>query len=188
MTCAQGGETAKTEKTLETSPEHILGEDKSTLFHESGQLVGLGLGKRMRINAGIENDKAMTESLWEIASDKKRNAHLFQGVDEGERILWIGAGVGPEYRDLKRERFWKLLEGVSVLVNDFVQWNFFGSQGRRVLGTKFPNRAARAQSGDKKGDCQRRFQSDILNPRVYDKLQTDFHNAGIVRYASSINY
>lgn len=119
ITFARRDETAKTEQILEASPEHILGEDESTLLHEPGQQVGLGLGKGVRINAGIENDKAMSKGLWEIASDKKRNAHLFQRVDERERILWIGAGVGPEYRDLKRERFRKLLKLVNVRMGDF---------------------------------------------------------------------
>jgi hypothetical protein len=105
----------------------------------------------------------MAEGLWEIASDKKRNAHFFQRVDEGKRILWIGAGVGPQYGDLKRERFWKLLERVSLLMNDFEQRNFFGPQNRRSFGSKFPNRAAPAQSGQQNSDCQRLFQSDILN-------------------------
>ena len=89
----------------------------------------------------------MAEGLREIASDKKRNAHLFQRVDERKRILWIGAGAGPEYRDLKRERFWKLLKLLSVLMRDIEQWDFFGSQGRRgVGGDKFPNGGAPAQN------------------------------------------
>ena len=78
ITLARRSEAAKTEQILKASPEHILGEDKSTLLHETGQLVGLGQGKSVRINTGIENDEAMAEGLWEIASDKKRNAHLFQ--------------------------------------------------------------------------------------------------------------
>ena len=131
---------------LETSPEHILGEDKSTLPHKGGQLVGLERGKSMGINTGVENDKVMTEGLPEIASDKKWNAHLFQGVDKGERILWVGAGVGPQYRDLKRERFGELLQRVSLLLDDFEQGNRFGSQNRRGLGSQFPNRASPAQS------------------------------------------
>jgi hypothetical protein len=154
ITFARRSEAAKTEQILEASPEHILGEDKSTLPHERGQQVGLGLGKGVRINAGIEDDEAMAEGLWEIASDKKRNAHLFQRVDEWERILWIGAGAGPEYRDLKRERFWKLLKLISVLMRDFEQWDFFGSQGRRgVGGDKFPNGGAPAQSEHEQRNC-----------------------------------
>jgi len=73
-------------------------------------------------------------------------------VDEWKRILWIGAGVGPEYRDLERERLWKLLKWVSMPMNDFAQWDYSGSQGRRSFGGKFPNSAAPAQSGHKKGD------------------------------------
>jgi len=153
ITLARRSEAAKTEQIPEASPEHILGEDKSTLLHETGQLVGLGQGKSVRINTGIENDEAMAEGLWEIASDKKGNAHLFQRVDEWERILWIGAGVGPEYRDLKRERFWKLLKWVTVVMNDFEQWNLFGSQGRRGFGGEFPNGSAPAQSEHQKRDC-----------------------------------
>jgi hypothetical protein len=38
-------------------------------------------------------------------------------VNERKRILGIGAGVGPEYRDLKREGFGKLLEWVGASVN-----------------------------------------------------------------------
>jgi hypothetical protein len=95
----------------------------------------------------------MTESLWEIASDKEGDAHFFQRVDEWKRILWIRAGVGPEYRDLERKRLWKLLKWVTVLMNDFAQWDWFGSQGKRSFGGKFPNRAAPAQSGHQKGDC-----------------------------------
>ena len=119
ITFARRDETAKTEQILEASPKHILGEDESTLPHEPGQQVGLRLGKGVRINAGIEDDKVMAEGLRDITSDKKGNAHLFQRVDEGERILWIGAGTGPEYRDLKRERFWKLLKLVNVRMGDF---------------------------------------------------------------------
>jgi hypothetical protein len=74
-------------------------------------------------------------------------------VDERERILWIGAAVGPEYRDLKRERFWKLLKWVTVLMNDFEQWDFFGSQGRRGFAGKFPNDGAPAQSEHQKREC-----------------------------------
>src|ERR1700727_2305291 len=112
MTCTQGSETAKTEEILEPSPEHILGEDKSALPHERGQPIGLGLAKSARINAGIENDKAMAKRSRKIARDKKRNTHFFQRMDEWKRILriGIGAGAGPKYCDLKRERFWKLLE------------------------------------------------------------------------------
>jgi hypothetical protein len=95
----------------------------------------------------------MPEGLWEIASDKKRNAHFLQRVNKWKRILWIGAGVGPQYRDLKRERFWKLLERVSVLMNDFKQWNFFGSQNRRSMGSNRPQRTTPAQSGHKYGNC-----------------------------------
>ena len=94
----------------------------------------------------------MAESLREIASDKKRDAHSFQRVDEWKRILWIGAGVGPEYRDLKWKRLSKLLKWVAVLMNDVAQWDYFGSQARRSFGGKFPNRAGPAQSGHKKGD------------------------------------
>ena len=68
----------------------------------------------------------MAESLREIASDKERNAHLFQRVDEWERVLWIGAGAAPEYRDLERERLWKPQKLVSVPMRDFEQWDFFG--------------------------------------------------------------
>jgi hypothetical protein len=93
----------------------------------------------------------MAQGLPEIASDEKRNAHFFKGVDEWERILWIGARVGPKYRDLKRERLWKLLKWISALPNDFEQQDFFGSQGRRGLGDKFPNGGAPAQS-----ECQQR--------------------------------
>jgi hypothetical protein len=71
------------------------------------------------VNARIKDDESMAKGLWEIASDKKRNAHLFQRVDEWERILCIGAGAGPEYCDLKQERFWRLLKLVSVLMRDF---------------------------------------------------------------------
>ena len=81
-----------------------------TLLHERGQLVGLGLGKSARINTGIENDEAMAEGFWEIASDKKRNAHFLERMHECKRILRIGAGMGPKYGDLKREGFRKLLE------------------------------------------------------------------------------
>src|SRR5271165_1609747 len=109
MAFARRCKTAKAEQILEAPPEHILGEDQSTLPHEPGQQVGLGLCKSVRINAGIEDDEAMPEGLWEIAGDKKRDAHRFQRVDERERILGIGAGAGPEYRDLKRKGFWKLL-------------------------------------------------------------------------------
>jgi hypothetical protein len=106
------------------------------------------------INARIKDDESMAEGLWEIASDKKRNAHLFQRVDEWERILWIGAGAGPEYRDLKRERFWKLLKLVSVRMRDLEQWDFFGSQGRRgVGGDKFPNGGVPAQSEHEQRNC-----------------------------------
>jgi hypothetical protein len=40
-----------------------------------------------------------------------------------------------------------------VLMNDFAQWDWFGSQRKRSFGGKFPNRAAPAQSGHQKGDC-----------------------------------
>jgi hypothetical protein len=124
------------------------------LPHERGQLVGLEFGKGVRINAGIEDDEPMAEGLWEVASDKKRNAHLLQRVDERERILWIGAGVGPKYRDFKRKRFWKLLKLVSVLMCDFEQWDFFGSQrSGGVSGDKFPNGGAPAQSEHQQHDC-----------------------------------
>jgi hypothetical protein len=54
---------------------------------------------------------------------------------------------------LKRERFWKLLKLVSVLMRDFEQWYFFGSQGRRgVGGEKFPNGGAAAQNEHQKRD------------------------------------
>jgi hypothetical protein len=69
----------------------------------------------------------MSEGLSKIASDKKRNAHFLQRVNERKRILGIGAGVGPEYRDLKRERFWKLLEWVGVPVNDVEKGHFSSS-------------------------------------------------------------
>jgi hypothetical protein len=75
-------------------------------------------------------------------------------VDEWERILRIGARAGPEYRDLKRERFWKLLKLVSVLMRDCEQWDFFGSQSRRGVGRdKFPNGGAPAQSERQQPDC-----------------------------------
>jgi hypothetical protein len=89
----------------------------------------------------------MAESLWEIASDKEGDAHFFQRVDEWKRILRIGAGVGPEYRDLERKRLSKLLKWVTALMNDFAQWHCFGSQGRCSFGGKLPNRATPAQSG-----------------------------------------
>ena len=152
ITFARRNEAAKTEQMLEPSPEHILGEDKSALPHERGQLVGLRLGESVGIDAGVENDETMAESLWEIASDKKGNAHLFQRMDERKRILRIGPGVGPEYRDLQRERFWKPLKWVTVLMNDFEQWDYFGSQGRRGFGGKFPNGRAPAQSERQKRD------------------------------------
>jgi hypothetical protein len=74
-------------------------------------------------------------------------------VYEWERILWIRVGAGPEYRDLKREGLWKALECVSVLVNDFEQWDFFGSRGRRGFGGKSPNGGAAPQSERQKHDC-----------------------------------
>ena len=96
----------------------------------------------------------MAEGLRQIASDKKRNAHLFQRVDERERILWIGAGAGPEYRDLKRERFCKLLKLVNVRMRDFEQWDCFGLQGRRGLGGEmFPYGGAPAQSEHQQREC-----------------------------------
>jgi hypothetical protein len=52
----------------------------------------------------------MAESLSEITSDKKRNAHFLERMHECKRILRIGAGMGPKYGDLKREGFRKLLE------------------------------------------------------------------------------
>jgi hypothetical protein len=48
---------------------------------------------------------------------------------------------------LKRKRLWKLLKWVTALMNDFEQWDFFGSQGRRDFGGEFPNCGAPAQSG-----------------------------------------
>jgi hypothetical protein len=153
MTIARRCEAAKTEQILEASPEYILREDKTTLLHERGQLVGLGLGKSARINTGIENDEAMAEGFWEIASDKKRNAHLLQRVNKWEGILWIGAGISPEYRDLKPEGFWKLLKWVTVPMNDFEQRDFFGSRDRRSFAGKFPNDSAPAQSEHQKREC-----------------------------------
>jgi hypothetical protein len=55
-------------------------------------------------------------------------------MDEWERILRTGTRVGPEYRDLKWERLWKLLAWVSVLLNEFEQRDFFGSQSTRGFG------------------------------------------------------
>jgi hypothetical protein len=88
----------------------------------------------------------MAKRSRKIARDKKRNTHFFQRMDEWKRILRIGAGAGPKYCDLKRERFWKLLEWVSVLMNDFDPWDFFDSQSRRGSSGKFPNCGAPAQS------------------------------------------
>jgi len=150
---ARRSKAVKTKQMLEASPEHILREDKSPLAHERSQLIGLGLGKGVRIDAGIENNERMAQGLWQVASHKKRNAHLFQRVDEWERILWIRVEVGPKYCDLKRERFWKVPECVSVLVNDFEQWDFFGSQGGPGFGGKSPNGGAADKNKSQKGDC-----------------------------------
>ena len=112
----------------------------------------------------------MAEGLCEIASDKKRNAHFFQRMDEWERIFWIGAGAGPEHRDLKREGFWKLLEWVEVPVSDVEQGDFFGSQGRRGLGGKFPNRGwARTNATPEARLRKTRFNSRIL--RIFMALR-----------------
>ena len=45
ITFSRRSEAAKTEQILEASREHILGEDKSTLPYECGQLVGLDFGE-----------------------------------------------------------------------------------------------------------------------------------------------
>ena len=95
----------------------------------------------------------MAESLSEIASDKERNAHFFQRMHERKRIFRIGAGMGPEHRDLKREGFWKLLEQVDVPVNDVEQRYLFSPQRRRGLGGKFPNRGRRTQTQHQKRGC-----------------------------------
>src|ERR1700689_5385204 len=100
----------------------------------------------------------MAQSLSEIPSDKKRNAHFLQRMHERERIFRIGAGMGPEHRDLKREGFGKLLDQVGMPVNDVEQRHLCGPQRRRGLGGKFPNRRPRAQTQRQKCGCYKMLQ------------------------------
>ena len=98
----------------------------------------------------------------EIASDKEWNAHFFQAVHECKRILRIGARIGPKHRDLKRERFWKLLEWIGIPVHDLEQGHFLGSQGRLGPEGRLPNFGRRTQTQHQKHGCQRLFQARIL--------------------------
>jgi len=95
----------------------------------------------------------MAESLSELTSNKKRNAHLFQRMHKREWILRIGAGMGPKHRDLQREGFRKLLDQVGVPVNDVEQRHLRSPQRKRGLGGKSPNRGSPTQTQQQKRGC-----------------------------------
>src|SRR3982074_1704474 len=114
MTLTGGDKILKSEKRPKTSPENIVREETSSLAHELGQPPALGNLECLRVDTRIENHQVVAKRLVDVASDKERNPHLLEGVNNGQGTPPSVFGIRPKQRDLKRKQFGKFLYRVGL--------------------------------------------------------------------------